>query len=199
MFITRFLMVMGTFTVQEFLQFFMRDVVKDFTLFGRQMATNAESAVSFFVLGLLLGAIVSSLAAGILSDRFGRKFMVYISSALQAIMPIVFVFFAPFYLVVGLGLVFGLGYGAYQAVDWALASDVLPSETDYAKDMGVWHVAFTFPQVISTPIAGLMLDKFQVVGGRAGYPTLGYTVIFTLATVYFILGTLFVRNIRKVR
>ncbi|MBI3360396.1 MAG: MFS transporter [Chloroflexi bacterium] len=198
-FVTRFLMVMGTFTVQEFLQFFMRDVVKDFTLFGKQMATNAESAVSFFIIGLLGGAIASSLVAGILSDRFGRKFMVYISSALQAIVPIVFVFFAPFYIVVGLGLVFGLGYGAYQAVDWALASDVLPSEADYAKDMGVWHVAFTFPQVISTPIAGFMLDKFQVVGSQTGHPNLGYTVIFTLATVYFVLGTVFVRNIRKVR
>ncbi len=64
--------------------------------------------------------------------------MVYISSALQAIVPIVLVFYAPFGLVVALGLVFRLGYGAYQAVDWALASDVLPSHDDHAKDMGVW-------------------------------------------------------------
>jgi Na+/melibiose symporter-like transporter len=196
---TRFLMVMGTFTVQEFLQFFMRDVVKDFSLFGKTVAQNAESAVSFFIIGLLFGAILSSLAAGVLSDRFGRKFMVYISSALQAIVPIVFIFYAPFGLVVSLGLVFGLGYGAYQAVDWALASDVLPSQDDYAKDMGVWHVAFTFPQVIATPIAGFMLDKFQVVGAQSGAPNLGYTVIFSLATLYFILGTVLVRQIRKVR
>ena len=196
---TRFLMVMGTFTVQEFLQFFMRDVVKDFSLFGKTVAQNAESAVSFFIIGLLFGAILSSLAAGVLSDRFGRKFMVYISSALQAIVPIVFIFYSPFGLVVSLGLVFGLGYGAYQAVDWALASDVLPSQDDYAKDMGVWHVAFTFPQVIATPIAGFMLDKFQVVGAQSGAPNLGYTVIFSLATLYFILGTVLVRQIRKVR
>jgi MFS family permease len=196
---TRFLMVMGTFTVQEFLQFFMRDVVKDFSLFGKTVAQNAESAVSFFIIGLLFGAILSSLAAGVLSDRFGRKFMVYISSALQAIVPIVFIFYSPFGLVVSLGLVFGLGYGAYQAVDWALASDVLPSQDDYAKDMGVWHVAFTFPQVIATPIAGFMLDKFQVVGAQSGAPNLGYTAIFSLATLYFILGTVLVRQIRKVR
>lgn len=196
---TRFLMVMGTFTIQEFLQFFMRDVVKDFALFGRVVAQNAESAVSFFVLGLLLGAIVSSLAAGILSDRFGRKFMVYVSSALQAIVPIVFIFYAPFGLVVGLGLVFGLGFGAYQAVDWALASDVLPSQEDYAKDMGVWHVAMTFPQVIATPIAGFLLDRFQAVGAQSGAPNLGYTVIFLLATLYFVFGTVLVRQIRKVR
>ena len=196
---TRFLMVMGTFTVQEFLQFMMRDVVKDFSLFGKVVAPNAETAASFFLAGLLVGAIISSLVAGILSDRFGRKFMVYISSALQAIVPIVFIFFTPFPLVVALGLVFGLGYGAYQAVDWALASDVLPSQDDYAKDMGVWHVAFTFPQVIATPIAGFLLDKFQVIGAQNGAPNLGYTAIFTLATLYFILGTLLVRQIRKVR
>jgi MFS family permease len=198
-FFTRFLMVMGTFTVQEFMQYFMQDVVKDFTLFGVKVAENAESAVSFFFLGLLLGAIISSLAAGILSDKFGRKFMVYISSALQAIVPIVFIIFAPFYLVVGLGLVFGLGYGAYQSVDWALASDVLPSQDDYAKDMGVWHVAMTLPQVIATPIAGFMLDNFQRIGAQTGAPNLGYTAIFLLAVLYFILGTVLVRNIRKVK
>ena len=125
--------------------------------------------------------------------------MVYVSSALQAVVPIVFIFFAPFGLVVGLGLIFGLGYGAYQAVDWALASDVLPSQDDYAKDMGVWHVALTFPQVIATPIAGFMLDRFQVIGAQNSAPNLGYTVIFLLATLYFILGTVMVRNIKKVR
>ncbi|HEX8993302.1 MAG TPA: MFS transporter [Anaerolineales bacterium] len=196
---TRFLIEMGTFTVQEFLQYFMRDVVRDFTLFGHTVAQNAESAVSFFILGLLLGAIASSLAAGILSDRFGRKFMVYVSSALQAIVPIIFIIYAPFGLVVGLGLVFGLGFGAYQSVDWALASDVLPSQEDYAKDMGVWHVALTFPQVIATPIAGFMLDRFQAFGSQHAAPHLGYTVIFSLAAVYFVVGTLLVRRIRKVR
>lgn len=196
---TRFLMVMGFFTVQEFLQFFMRDGVKEFTLLGHQVAQNAETAVSIFFVPLLVGAIASSLAAGILSDRFGRKLMVYLSSAFQAIVPIVFIFFPPFGIVLSLGFVFGLGYGAYQAVDWALASDVLPSETDYAKDMGVWHVASTFPQVISTPIAGFLLDRFQAVGRQSGQPNLGYAVIFLLATTYFILGTVLVRRIRKVR
>jgi len=196
---TRFLIVMGTYTVQEFLQYYMRDVVIDFRFFGTLLATNAESAVSFFVLPLLFGAIISSLAAGMLSDRFGRKAMVYISSALQAVVPIAFIFYGSFNLVVLLGIVFGLGYGAYQAVDWALASDVLPSEENYAKDMGVWHIAFTFPQVIATPIAGFLLDNFQVIGAQRGQPTLGYTVIFSLAAFYLILGTVLVRKVRKVR
>jgi len=35
---------------------------------------------------------------------------------------------------------------------------------DYAKDMGVWHVAMVFPQVTATPIAGFLLDNFPRVG-----------------------------------
>jgi Na+/melibiose symporter-like transporter len=196
---TRFLMIMGTYTVQEFLQYFMRDVVKDFTLFGVSVAENAESAVSFFVIALLIGAIASSLTAGIVSDRVGRKKVVYAASALQAIVPFVLIFIHPFSLGVTLGIVFGLGYGAYSSVDWAMAADVLPSVDDYAKDMGVWHVADTLPQVVATPIAGFLLDNFQVVGQQQGLPNLGYTVIFSLAVVYFFLGTVLVRRIRKVR
>ncbi len=200
-FLTRFLMVMGTFTVQEFLQFYMGDVVKDFNFFGMQFASNAAQAASVFILGLLVGALPSSITAGYLSDRFGRKLMVYISSAFQAVVPMIFVLFAPnFAITAMLGIVFGIGYGAYQSVDWAMASEVLPSEDDYAKDMGVWHVAFTLPQVIATPIAGFLLDTFNRVGTTTGAsPTMGYNVIFTLATVYFILGTVLVRRIRKVK
>ena len=51
-----------------------------------------------------------------------------------------------------MGIVFGLGYGAYISVDWALATDVLPSMDDYARDMGVWHVALTLSLIhISEP------------------------------------------------
>jgi hypothetical protein len=85
-------------------------------------------------------------------------------------------------------------------VDWALATDVLPSE-DYAKDMGVWHVAEVLPQMIATPFAGFFLDAFQKIGRQptVNQPTLGYTVIFLMSVVYFALGTVFVSKIKKVR
>lgn len=200
-FLTRFLVVMGTFTIQQFLQYYMGDVVKSFNLFGIFTAENAIQATSVFLLLFLVGALPSSIAGGILSDRYGRKLMVYISSAFQAIVPIAFILFVPnFSITALLGLLFGIGYGAYQSVDWAMASEVLPSEDDYAKDMGVWHVALTLPQVIATPIAGYLLDTFNRIGSSGGTPsTLGYTIIFALATLYFFLGTVLVRRIRKVR
>jgi MFS family permease len=165
--------------------------------FGK-VANTAESAVSFFLPALLLGAIITTLVAGVLSDKYGRKMMVYISGVLMGVVCLVFVLFHSFSLAVLMGIVFGLGYGAYQSVDWVLASDVLPSMDDHAKDMGVWHVAMVLPQVIATPIAGFLLDNFQRVGKVQNIPNLGYTVIFMVAVVYFIFGTVFVKQIKKV-
>lgn len=199
-FLTRLLVFMGVYTIQEFLQFYMGDVIgAPFMLFGVQVATLPEEAVSFFLLALLLGALVSSLSAGVLSDRLGRKKPVYASSALMGLVAAVFILFGNFELAVLLGVIFGLGYGAYTAVDWALATDVLPSMEDYAKDMGIWHVASVLPQVVATPVAGFLLDRFQAVGRDIGQPNLGYQVIFGVAVLYFILGTVFVKNIRGVR
>ncbi len=201
-FLTRFLMVMGVYSIQPFLQFYMGSVVKEFDFFNLLTARNAIEATSVFLVLFLVGALPSSIIAGILSDRFGRKVMVYISSAFQAVVPIVFVLFVPNFTIAALlGLIFGIGYGAYQSVDWAMASEVLPSEDDYAKDMGVWHIAMTLPQVLATLVAGFLLDFFNNANRSAtGEPgTFGFTVIFAFATLYFILGTVLVRQIRKVK
>jgi len=196
---TRLLMEMGAFTVQEFVLYYLTDVVKDFRLSWAPTPPNPESAVGYFLGALLIGAVIASLVAGIASDKVGRKPVVYISSALQAVVTVVLAFFYDFQLAILVGIVFGLGYGAYGAVDWALATDVLPSDADHAKDMGVWHVALTLPQVIATPIAGVLLDRFQAIGKVSGAPVLGYQVVFLLSTAYFIIGTVLVRQIRKVR
>jgi MFS family permease len=199
-FLTRLLVMMGIYTVQEFLQFYFKDVIgAPFVIAGVTVAETPEAAVSFFIMPLLLGALASSLTAGKLSDRYGRKPLVYASGGLMGLVALVFILTTDFALAAAMGLIFGLGFGAYTAVDWALATDVLPSIDDFAKDMGVWHIAIVLPQVVATPIAGFLLDHFQVVGRGMGQPNLGYTVIFLVAVGYFVLGTVFVRRIRGAR
>jgi MFS family permease len=200
-FFTRLLVTMGIFTVQEFIQYYMGDVIgAPYVLAGfGTVAETAEKAVSFFFPALLFGAVITSLVAGALSDKYGRKLMVYISGALMGVVCLVFVLTHSFTVAVLMGIVFGLGYGAYESVDWALASDVLPSLDDYAKDMGVWHISFVLPQVIATPVAGFLLDNFQRVGKANNIPNLGYTVILMMAVLFFVLGTVFVKQIKGVR
>ena len=199
--LTRLLIMMGISTVQEFIQYYMGDVIgAPYILAGfGKVADTAEAAVSFFLPALLVGAVITTLVAGVLSDKYGRKRMVYLSGALMGIVCLVFILSHNFTVAVLMGIVFGLGYGAYQSVDWALVSDVLPSVDDYAKDMGVWHVADVLPQIIATPVVGVLLDNFQRIGKAQNVPNLGYTVIFLLAVVFFAFGTIFVARIKKVR
>ncbi|MFC6590829.1 hypothetical protein ACFP81_01450 [Deinococcus lacus] len=91
-------------------------------------------------------------------------------------------------------VLFGLGYGAFSSVDWALGSDAMPSSGSYARDMGIWHVAFVAPQFVSLPM-GILLDTL----GTPGHERAGYTAVFGLAALFFIAGVLLVRNVPENR
>ncbi len=198
-FFTRLIMTMGFFSIQNFLEYYMKDVVKEFSAFGITFATTPEAAVTNVLLLLLLFAVGSSLVAGQLSDRFGRKPLVYIAGGVMAVVAIGLIVLHQYAASLAIGALFGIGYGAYTSVDWALATDVLPNMDDAAKDMGIWHIALTFPQLMATPLAGFLLDAGQRVGQANQLPTLGYTVIFGLSIVYFFLGTVFVARVKKAR
>ena len=93
------------------------------------------------------------------------------------------------------GAIFGLGYGAYQSVDWALVADVLPSEKHFARDMGIWNISLSLPQVIAPVIGGPIIDHFT----HAGNPLAGYQVIFAMSIIYCLIGTVTVRFIKGVK
>jgi len=120
--------------------------------------------------------------------------IVYISGAMMAVTCVFFSITRSYAFDMFLGLVFGLGFGAFSTMDWALATDVLPNPEEFAKDMGIWSLALALPQVIATPIAGYMLDYFQKMGHN-----LGYSVIFLLAVLYFSAGTFFVKYVDSVQ
>jgi len=197
--LTRLFVMMGTYSIEGFTLYYIRSVVdRPYTLLGLRLS-SPQAANSLFLLALLLGAAASTLSAGALSDRLGRKPLIYLSGALQvgALLAILAVpHLTPMTL---LALVFGLGYGAYASVDWALASDALPHPPDYAKDMGIWHLASTMPQVLATPLAGLALDALEPWGRLHGFAHLGYDAIFALGGFWFLLGLWTTRWIRGIQ
>jgi len=148
------------------------------------------------VLMIMVGATVSSIVAGALSDRWGRKRLIYLSGGLMVVPGALLIVSNNFTLATLLGIAFGLGFGAFASADWALATDVLPSADDYAKDMGIWHIATVLPQVVAVPVAGPILDVFNRLGPVWGYPSLGYTVIFSMSMVYAMVGTALVSRIK---
>lgn len=184
---TRLMITAGIWSVLPFIQYFFRDV-------GR--IRHADTFTSEWELVLLAAAVPLGLAGGWLSDRFGRKKFVYAAGALQGLTLVVFVatYTQNVAWIFGLGALYGVGYGLYYAVDWALACDTLPDRTQAAKDMGLFHVAYTLPQVLFPSILGFVLG---VINGPEG--TGGYRVVFSFGIVFYLLGTILVSRIRSVR
>ncbi len=197
---TKFIYICGVVSVSNFLVLWIKDVFPaPYILFNSIELSKPEAAVSMFLLPLLIGATFASLVAGVLSDRFGQKIMVYISGALQAGSAIAMMVFPQMDAVVPLGLIFGVGYGAFLSVDFALAAQTIPSgEKSAAKDLGVWHVANTLANVLTPFGAGALLDFFKHVGVTnkiGGGLQLGYTVIFSLATLFFVLSAALISRV----
>jgi MFS family permease len=196
---TRFLVVMGLYTVQEFMQYYLTDVMG--------VPEDHKELFAGYVLGLgLICATVTGLIGGVVSDRVGRKRVVYVANTVIALTCFGFLFAPSLTWVYVAAAIFGLGYGAYYSVDWALACDVLPDKQGAAaKDMAVWHIALTLPQSVAIPIAGGLLAAFgktmaeTEIGAVAHYTRAGYTAIFTLAAGFLILGAVFLRNVKGAR
>jgi hypothetical protein len=60
--------------------------------------------------------------------------------------------------------------------------------------MGIWHVALVLPQVAAPLVTGITLASLKSISLLTGY-----TVVFVLTAVWFVLGTVFVSRIRGVR
>jgi MFS family permease len=185
--LTRLCITAGITSVAYFLFNFFRDVVK--------VGDPGQFTPTWFLV-VLVTAVPFGLAAGALSDRYGRKRFVYASGALQSLVALTFVLLYPtsLPLVFAAGVLYGIGYGCYYAVDWALACDTLPQGSNTAKDMGLFHVALTLPQVMVPALAGVLLDYFN-----RQSPNSGYRVVFSTAIVFLVLGTVLVSRIRSVR
>lgn len=120
---------------------------------GRRAARAARAGTVTIALLLLIivGAIVTALLGGKLSDEVGRKPIIYVAGALMAACALALLWAPGFWAAAALALAFGLGYGAFTSVDWSLGSDAMPSRATYVRDMAVWHVAFVGPQLITLP------------------------------------------------
>lgn len=196
-FISRFFIQLGSITVQENLQWYLKDTTQgEYTFFGATLANNETEAVSVLFIPLLFGALMSALTAGVLSDLWGgaRKRLIYFSGTSMAICCFLFGISHYFWLDILISLWFGLGFGTFSAIDWALATDVLPCEKEFGKDMGLWNLAFTLPQVISGPYTGYITDRFHTHN-----PNLGWFFVYLSACIFFAIGTFLVRYIEHVK
>jgi MFS family permease len=186
-FLTRLSLMMGLWLFQTFVEYYLDDVLH---------LTNFIAATGIIAGLALVGAIASAFVAGWLSDHTGRVRVVTVASGLMALAASAFVIAPSAFLLWPMAVVFGLGYGAYFSVDWALAVDTLPSLQEAGKDMGVWSVASNLPTVVA-PVIG---SGIITLGTALLHDTaLGYRLVFALAAATLIAAAIFIIKVREQR
>ena len=146
-------------STQAFLQYYIRDRMlqpsPDSPLASIMPEDDPVRAVCAVA---VVGYVAGLVAAGALSDKIGRKPLVVFACVLMSVAVVVLggIRSAQPADILLWSLVGGLGNGAYQAVDLALAVDTLPDPAESARYMGIWGVgAFIgacFGPVLGAPL-----------------------------------------------
>ena len=131
---------------------------------SRSMGLNqADTGLVFIgMVGLVaVGTVASVVPSARLSDRVGRKPVIWASCAVGAL-GLAIVASAPILALAFVGaLLYGVSAGIFLAVDWALMTDIIPKASS-GRYMGLSNVATASAGVLAVAIGGTLMD---VVGG----------------------------------
>lgn len=174
-FTSRFWTNFGLALLGTFVLFFFSDVLK---------VKDPSGGTSLAGVMTLVGAIVSSIAMGYLSDRISRKLVVAVAGVPMALAAIGFAAEPNLRYILLFAVLFGLGYGAIVSTGWALAIDSVPALGNVARDLGIWGIAMNLPAIIA-PQAG----KWIISGFGPQQLALGYRTLFAAAGASFLLGS----------
>jgi MFS family permease len=143
----RFLIVIAVFTLSNSTDAFL-------------LLRAAESGISAAVLPLLwmalhLSKVVSSLIGGDLSDRVGRRTMIFAGWIVYALVYMGFAFVGAAWQVWVLFIVYGVYFGLTEGVEKALVADMVP-EDKRGTAYGFYNLAFGITVFPASLLFGLM-------------------------------------------
>jgi MFS family permease len=133
---------------------------------------------------------IATLPAARLSERFGRKPMIYASCAIGAIGMTICALAPTIAVTIAGAVLVGIGAGSFLAVDWALMTDIIPKASS-GRYMGISNVATATNGVVSQFIGGIVIDLFV----RLGNPSAGPRAAFLLAPIWFVIGAQLLRPV----
>lgn len=136
---------------------------------------------------------LASLPSARLSDRFGRKRVIYAGMVLAAIGLLGLALAPTPELAIALFIPAGIGIGAFLSVDWALMTDVIPKHTS-ARYMGILNAGTALATPVFLIVGGLTMDT---VGRVAGDPTApaGPVAAMLVAIGFLVLAALALRQV----
>ncbi|WP_156221949.1 MFS transporter [Pseudactinotalea suaedae] len=182
--LTRWLVNLGNAIGTLYLLFYLQDAVG-----LADPAAGVLTLVGVYALCVVATAVLS----GRWSDRVGRrKPFVALSAVLSGLGAGVLALSQTWPGAIVGAAIFGVAYGVFLSVDFALVTQVLPSSGDAARDLGVINIAAALPQVVAPVLAAPLVAAFASVNA-------GYAALYALSAAVSILGGVLVGRIRGVR
>jgi MFS family permease len=138
-----------------------------------------------------LVTVVATFPSARISDRIGRKPVIYVACAVGGAGLLV-VALAPAYPVFLLGAVLmGGAAGTFLAVDWALMTDIIPKASS-GRYMGISNIAVAAAGALAGWVVGPLVD---IVGQHELPRPAGPRAAMAVAVVFFVLAAVFLRRV----
>ena len=170
--LSRLLYFMGLQAMDNFIQLFLKGDQVD----GGLAESDAEFKTTIVLAAVLVTALIATVPAGWLADRYGKLRLVAAAAALGLISAAVLMTSQSFVQVVIFAAVLGVGVGLFTAADWAVAIDLIPDQRAPGLYMGLSNVATAGGDGLATLSAGIALDLF------------GYRAVFAMMAIFFALS-----------
>jgi MFS family permease len=183
----RFMVLVALSLVQNYMLYFLQDVVDYPSLFPGH---RSEEGLAILATVSTVFNVICAMLGGVLSDRLRRRKLFAFGAALTiAASMIVFSLSSDWTVLLAAYVVYGCGAGCFCAVDIALVTQVLPSQRDAGKDLGVINLANTLPQALAPALAVWSLGPTHE----------NFHVFFLMAAGLALAGGLAILPIRGVR
>ena len=173
---SRFFFLMGGAMLVNYILNYLKD--------AHRLDQDTANATNLTMLVLIVvGNVVAIVPAARISDRIGRKPVIY-ASCVIGFTGIVIAALAPVVPVAVVGAVlFGASAGMFLAVDWALMTDIIPKAAS-GRYMGLSNVATTSSTLFAVATGGLLLDAVNGWLGLGAGPRAAYL----LGAVYYLVS-----------
>jgi len=182
--INRLLYLAAVGSIQSFAQYYIQHTLG----LTKEQAADMTGSLMMIV-GIF--TLLSALPSGYLADKFGRKRWVALTGVVAAVGTALLLVSTSTTMVMVSGCIIGLSAGAFMTTNWALGTDLVPSE-EAGRYLGISNLAGAGAGVVGAGIGGPMADFFN-----SYRPGLGYLVVFAIYGAIFLLSSLVLVKVRE--
>lgn len=178
--VTRLMFLAAIGSTRNFAMFFVNDVLQ---------VPNPATVTTYLTAVIFVFLLITSLLGGYLSDKMGRKKLLFAAGLLAFTGTALLTFSTTIPMVMAAGAFLGLGTGTFMSANWALGTDLVPAK-DAGRYLGISNLAGAGAGIVGSSIGGPLADYFNSI-----QPGLGYPVIFALYGGLFFLSALLLPKI----